>query len=276
MYIDSKVIISGSHVEVYNYERGLFNSSRNWMSGDKRVNLRRLVESNLGRWQADSTRFFKSIFLTLTFKEQAITDVQARHLFRLFSAKFNKFRKKNGLGGEKIKIGDIDERFSRSVNISPMNKYSAVMEYQKRGTPHFHVLYYNLPYIDDFFNVISTMWGHGIILYRIVDNAQRTAAYMTKYMAKGFGKHIDEVDRFRMKNDEKIGNDAYFNSKGLLHPLVLLGEEAHRFIEVYHGVKAYESSYYSKFCGNINYSSFYDGLDDLDFEEIIMGELSTG
>lgn len=69
-------------------------------------------------------------------------------------------------------------------------KYVAVIEFQKRGAVHYHILC-NIPYID--VNKLSEIWGHGFIkLNRIKGDEKRfgssecdnVGAYVCKYMTK--------------------------------------------------------------------------------------------
>jgi len=93
-----------------------------------------LVSSNLYRWRDANDRTFRPIFLTLTFKEQTITVSSARRLYRLFILRMAKYRKKiDGQG----------------------NKYISVMEFTKRGVPHFHIFSHIKTNILTFFHMNS-------------------------------------------------------------------------------------------------------------------------
>ncbi|WP_452176556.1 rolling circle replication-associated protein, partial [Kordiimonas lipolytica] len=40
-------------------------------------------------------------------------------------------------------------------------KYSCVVEFQKRGAVHYHLLAYNLPFIEN--SKLAEIWGHGFV-----------------------------------------------------------------------------------------------------------------
>lgn len=94
-------------------------------------------------------------------------------------------------------------------------KYVAVIEFQKRGAVHYHVLC-NLPYVD--VNEFQKIWGHGFIkLNKIKGDPERfgssecdnVGAYVCKYMTK------DNEDK-RLE-----GRKSYLMSRNLNKPEVL-------------------------------------------------------
>lgn len=61
-----------------------------------------------------------------------------------------------------------------------------VVEFQKRGAIHFHMLC-NLPYVP--VEELAEIWGHGFVKINRIDNVDNVGAYITKYMTKD---NVDE------------------------------------------------------------------------------------
>lgn len=136
--------------------------------------VRRIVNSNVGQYGDD----FTSKFVTLTFAEH-ITDLAAANY------EFKKFIKRLNYQIFKTKTSNV--------------KYTAVPEFTKKGRVHYHVIFYNLPYVKS--DILSDIWGNGFIKINKIDNCDNVGAYVSKYMTKD--------------NDEIVGKKCYFNSRGL-------------------------------------------------------------
>lgn len=83
--------------------------------------------------------------------------------------------------------------------------YLAVPEYQERGSPHYHLLMFNVPYIEQ--SEITRYWKHGFIKIRAVDQVQNMGRYLAKYMTKEEG----------LPKDQK----RYWGSRSLKKPTVI-------------------------------------------------------
>ena len=189
---DKKVIISGKQIEIYEYKESVIygysdikkgSRGRQAVANDEdkeinrekvfkraRTNLRRLINCNV---ESDSK------FLTLTFKDN-VTDLDfANNEFKKFIMRLNY--------NFKIKV-----------------KYSCVVEFQKRGAIHYHVILYNLSGKVDL-NKLSDIWGHGFIKLNKIKGVDNVGAYICKYMTKS--------DDDRLK-----GKKMYFNSRNLNKP----------------------------------------------------------
>lgn len=119
-----------------------------------RFEIARLVDTNFD----DMTKF-----LTLTFKDN-ITDLDyANHEFR-------KFIKRLNYSIFKTKHSQI--------------KYIATWEKQKRGSIHYHIILFGLPYIKK--ADLTRIWLHGFIqINQIdVDSIENRGLYISKYFAK--------------------------------------------------------------------------------------------
>lgn len=155
-----------------------------------RNNVFNLISTNAWFWKkSDNTPFWPS-FLTLTFKEN-ITDVKEgnKHLSK-FIKRLNYYiyhTKKTQL------------------------KYIAVIEFQKRGAIHYHIILFNMPMIHK--KELAEIWEHGFILIKALNKEQNVAGYLTKYMTKG-------------KFDERLnGKKKYFCSRGLIKPIIINVEQ---------------------------------------------------
>ena len=119
--------------------------------------LRRLIIGNLYHYTE-----YKPVFLTLTTQEN-ITDLSiANNEFKLFIKRFN------------YKLG---------YNL----KYIAVPEFQERGAVHFHIIIFNIPFIQ--VNVIREIWRNGEqrnIDIRLINRGKKAFKYITKYISKTF------------------------------------------------------------------------------------------
>lgn len=146
---------------------------------EKKADIRRLIDCNYVR--------YKSSFLTLTFKENLQDIVKANSIFTNFIRRFKRYLKKNN---------DIEL------------KYIATWELQKRGAIHYHIVLFNVPFVDKNY-LQNEIWKQGFVkINRIssnVHNENRVADYITKYFAK------DLIEKVEYKK-------AYFNSKNLIQP----------------------------------------------------------
>jgi len=110
---------------------------------------------------------------------------EANKFFKLFNLRFKHYLNKNG--------------FAKA-------KYISIVEFQKRGAVHYHVIYFNLPYIQNIKPILSKLWGHGFIQFKKVKFIRNMSSYLTKYLQKGL------MDK-RLR-----GKKAYSCSKGLIKP----------------------------------------------------------
>ncbi|SNS03062.1 hypothetical protein SAMN05446037_100315 [Anaerovirgula multivorans] len=135
-------------------------------------------------------------FLTLTFAEN-ITDLKTAN------AEFTKFNKR--LSYQLYKV-------NRNVL-----KYICIPEFQKRGAVHYHVLYFNMPYVD--FKELSKIWGQGYVFVEGItekQNIEDFAKYTCKYMSKENSKGEDNYKIYQDK--EMLNTKRYFTSRGLNKP----------------------------------------------------------
>ncbi|MCT6925128.1 Rep protein [Metasolibacillus sp.] len=128
----------------------------------------------------------KTKFMTLTFKENE-QDINFTNL------EFNKFIKRLNYDLYKQKTQQL--------------KYLAVWEKQKRGAIHYHVIFFDLPFIK--IKNLQNIWGHGFVkLNKIdVDSQENRGRYVSKYFSKDL-----EFKEHKKK--------AFFKSQNLKKPTI--------------------------------------------------------
>ena len=194
-------------IEVDSEEKKIFNRKNNMHRA--RNKLRRLISANFDE---------NSKFITLTFRDN-LTSV------RLANNEFKKF---------------IQRMRYRYNNF----KYIAVIEFQKRGAVHYHMIS-NLPYIAN--NELADIWRNGYVKINNIEHVDNVGAYMIKYMTK---------DVF----DERLhGLKSYQTSKGLIRPVEFVGDEVERIIDLYNLKdikKVFSSAYKTEHLGYVTYKEY--------------------
>jgi len=236
-----KLVIAGSVVEVYLYERPVSYGVRLGVEErDKKPRIlredddalrrsalhskkqvRRWIDANAWQWLDQFGKPCFPKFATFTFKEN-ITDLPSANYF------FGKFMK----------------RFNYSLGFKEsILKYIVVHEPQKRGAIHYHCLFFNLPFIDDLPEKLSETWQYGFVRVKAVDRVKNLAAYITKYMTKD------------MQNFSWKGKRRYFVSKGLLKPFDVHAETtAHNILRALVKLPVIaRGNWESEFAGKIEY-----------------------
>jgi len=230
-----KVFKLGDIYEVYKYELPVYAGYHKFKTGSRkkadkkkkkenrkkvvtriRNNIRRLAIANFN----EHSRFF-----TATFKEN-ITGMDYAN------SEFKKFIKRI-----KYQYGDF--------------KYIAVVEFQKRGAIHYHMLS-DFGYIEQ--KDLEKIWGNGFVWIKdliTVKNGKpldNIGAYLVKYMNK------NTVDKRLM------GKKAYFASRNLVRPeIVYENMEIDECFEKYNLSKnhmVFSNSFMSKENGLVDYYEF--------------------
>lgn len=197
-----------------------------------RNSLRRLVLNNFSN---------RSTFLTLTFQENLTDLPKANKVFE----RFVKYMK-----------GDLAKVWGNGF------KYVAVVEFQKRGAIHYHLIcdlpkYYRYSKVRDRWRQAITalgVSGTGSTKQHRIDKVDNVGAYVVKYMTKA-----DADERL-------IGKKLYQTSRGLTKPIEkaysIDSPEALQALLSTFGVtestkKVYHSSYIDSYTtGTVEYSEF--------------------
>lgn len=239
-YYDCKVVISGNIIEIYRYDRGIFKGfiNENGRAGNgfvddekrsknrevslvrARRDLRRIVNANIEQWGDDVT----CKFVTLTFRDN-VTDLD------MANYEFKKFIKR-------LNYEVYDKKCSYL-------KYTVVPEFQQRGAVHYHVIFYNLPYIKA--DVIEQVWGNGFIKINKIDDIDNVGAYICKYLTKD-------------NNDDRLkGRKCYFNSRGLKKPreIYLDYDDLERVKKSLPGqAMTYKGEFNNEYVGKVEYEQY--------------------
>lgn len=135
----------------------------------------------------------------------------------------------------------LDIFIKRLKRIFPRFAYVCVIEFQKRGAVHFHLLC-NLPFVD--VKALATVWGHGFIKLNRIDNVDNVGAYVTKYMTK---ESMDE---------RLIGYRSYSMSRGLNHPQEVTNEEQinEELNALENVTRVYSAEFESEYYGTVHYT----------------------
>jgi len=131
-------------------------------------NCRRLINSNFTE---------ESTFITLTFRDP-VTRQFAIKAFQDWKKEVNRQLENEG---------------------QPAIQYVCVLEYTKKGNPHFHIV---LKRIDWHY---YKLWKHGYRHFVKIKHVDNVGVYITKYMTKAI-------------QDAKAGEPKYYRSKNLLNP----------------------------------------------------------
>jgi hypothetical protein len=183
-----KLILSGNKIQLFSYSlrEKVKNKPRTKIilsNSDKTENRKKYlqrVRSIMDRiiWSNPDLK----VFVTLTFEENLIDSKKANYLFNQFVQKYNYRNKKNHL------------------------KYIAVIEFQKRGAVHYHLL------IDRFVDkkFLQKLWGNGFTrIEHARGNSNQLAGYLIKYLNKNSAR------------DTRLwGKKMYFTSQNIQKPIV--------------------------------------------------------
>lgn len=194
----------------------------------------RLAYSNSYEWPSIKGKFIKPTLLTLTFKEN-IQNIKEANL------EFTKFLKRLNY--------EITGRKTSFL------KYATVIEFQKRGAIHYHVLFFNYSYIPK--ERLTELWRQGFVdIERVKGKSiKETIGYLVKYMVKG------------LENDKLAGQKSYFASRDLKKPIITRNQERNSFfLNLYKEdlilAKEFEKNYKSEYCGDFNYSIYDLGKNE--------------
>jgi len=230
-----KMIVSGRFVEIYEYGKML---SKDFKRVKKKSKPPPLIDSdnpplekykrddNVARTRSKLRRMINSnpdlnSFLTLTFSKNISNLNIANYEFKKFI--------------QKLKF------------LYPQLKYIAVVEFQKRGAVHYHMLS-NLPYIENLPTTISDMWGNGFIKINHIKHVDNIGAYVCKYLGKS------------TKESKLFGRKKYFSSKNVQEPSTLYDEKLIEKLVEFYNLKAvnpiYKASFDNNWVGEVKYSQY--------------------
>lgn len=244
-----KLIISGKIVEVYDYkEKGvLIGYSRPPTSHKKGPKTEKNVESeriSLSRARKGVRRLINANaeelvkFITLTFAENEQDVEYCNREFKKFVQRLKRFI--------------IKQRPDMVL------KYIAVIEFQKRGAVHYHMLT-NVFYIRK--DQLARIWGNGFVKVNKISHVDNVGAYVSKYMSKDKdvmgedGKMVKCIGKDGRLWDKKM----YFTSKNLVRPLEITEKEevlAYKERMLAGQSPTYQNTFESDYLGLIEYKQY--------------------
>lgn len=199
---NKKIVRSGNMIEVYKYKNPIYyGKTKKQFVRQNRINenderrKEELQKKSSKRAKRDLTRIIYcnvkegSKFLTLTYTDN-IEDLD------ISNNEFKKFIKR------------LNYKYGLSL------KYTAVVELQKRGAIHYHVILYNLTQ-DMLVNELATVWRNGFIKFKIIQNTYEDVEKVKNYMLKDITKNHIKL----------AGRKRYFNSRGIKRPEEIINEE---------------------------------------------------
>lgn len=226
-----KIMIStGTLVELFEYQKPVYYnfSPRGERSYEKkkkekrredsvyraRANIKRIVDGNA--WCDGYT----PIFITFTFGEHITEPKDANKEWSLFVKRIN-FKLKRKL------------------------KYLTVIEFQKQGRVHYHVLYFDLPYIENIKTLFSDVWGNGFVNIKTIKDVVHLGGYVSKYLTK------ENIDK------KLVGQKAFFCSRNISKPQKIRNEVTiDNFFNSDKIELTYETDYKSESYGLVRYSKY--------------------
>ncbi len=233
---EGKYLVNEEEVTLLNYQEIAKEEERNKkrkaMSSMARTrnNIRRLINAN-----TDMTTF-----LTLTFADNITELKKANRLFNLFT--------------------------NRTKTHFPDFKYLAVIEFQKRGAVHYHILCnFDLPEFKEkkerfaFERIFARdYWKHGFIKLEEVDHVDNLGAYVCKYLGKD------------MFDERMFGKKKFFCSQNLNRPEEMINNEAREFFSAHCANKkpTFVKPIDTKWMGLINYECYkIDPIPETEVED---------
>ena len=195
-------------------QRKLKIKSDNKKKADNRAKtkVRRLINANIGRYNE------KDKFITLTVKENE-TDRQK------MNDEFKKFMKR-------LKYNFKDR----------IIKYIAVIEKQERGSIHYHVIIFGLPYIKK--SALQEIWKHGFIQINAIDKFDDLGRYLVKYMTKD------------IKTEREENQKRYLCSNKLIQPTIIENIDINELIENEDLKIIFTHEFESEYVGKVIYKYF--------------------
>ena len=122
------------------------------------------------------------------------------------------------------------------------SKYLCVPEFTKKGRVHFHVIFFNLPFIKN--TTLEMIWGQGFIKINKIDNCDNVGSYVAKFMTKD--------------NEQLIEQKSYFTSRNLEKSIEFINEKE---IEILADSLSptdvvYEQTFENDFVGQVKYTQY--------------------
>lgn len=240
-HFDGKIIVSGDIVEVFEYSKGVFKGFVNINKNGRRGNGDITDEQKAKNREISLKRARKEFMRTVNANVGRYGDIRPKFITFTFAGNLKDLKVANRIWGKFIK------RLNYRVYGKKCNElqYGVVPQFQKRGAVHYHVIFFNMPYIDN--EELAEIWGQGFIKINAIDNIKNVGAYVCKYMSSNF-------------DDERlVGEKCYFFSRGVKRPeKIYLDYDDIERIKKSLPVKArcYEVEFDNDFVGVVKYEQY--------------------
>jgi len=231
----TKVIVFGDYFETYHYEKAQVtdvprpprkkkevneNAPKKKFAGSinrTRNTVRRLIAANF--------EHSNCAFLTLTFAENMQDISEANRLFKAFIRALR------------------NEIYYHHHKTFPLEnfKYLAVIEFQKRGAIHYHLLI-NMPFVP--FDDLAHYWPHGWTKINRVEHVRNIGLYVSKYLYKD------------VRDPRLAGKRAYQTSRNLVRPFAITESDFVRGFLSNVGKKhslVYKNTFDNEYTGKVHY-----------------------
>jgi len=111
-------------------------------------------------------------------------------------------------------------------------KYIAIPEFQKRGAIHYHVVYFNLPFISS--QLLEQKWGQGGTNIKSLKSVRKIAGYISKYVTK------ESID------SRHAGSRLLITSQGLLRPTTYINQDVDQQLDTLYLTQESKQSSHNK------------------------------
>ncbi len=184
---------------------------RKTLNADKNK-IQDLINTNVNSYTLKG-KIISPKFLTLTFKDNVQDLSYSNNHFKNYIKRLNHMIKKKYKNYEGL-------------------KYVCVIEFQKRGAIHYHVLFFNMPFIHQ--SILKEKWGLGSVYIEgfVKNNKKVNFTYSKKNkcfktsgeVVKNVGAYITKTMNYMLKNVDDCrlrGQKCYLVSRGLKKPQVI-------------------------------------------------------
>jgi len=197
-----RVFLSGRYIELYEYDKPYWYNWPPWLRGGalrdatERAASGTPPETSKGRREDNLSRARRRLRRLVCANETAWGQIP-KFITYTFAENVTDLKFANARWAE----------YARALRtVYGIQKYLGVVEFQKRGAIHFHVLHFSLPFIPDIKRKIGTMWGNGFVKVIGIRKVEKVGSYVSKYLRK------------HTCNERLVGKKAFFTSKGLIQP----------------------------------------------------------
>jgi len=224
---NTKIIETPTTKEIYFYEKPIYSKSdsntkisKDNKANETKQNKRQTFDEMSARNQYDSLKRKQKHYEQMRWEIARIVDCNFDNKTKFVTLTF------------KENIQDINQTntnfkyFIQRLNYHLYNtkiqslKYIATWEKQKRGAIHYHVIFFDFPYIAK--ETLQKLWTHGFIkINRIdVDSKENRGRYLSKYFSKDLElKEHKKKAFFKSQNLRLPTLQKIFSTDEILHSL---------------------------------------------------------